>query len=509
MATTPSLAMIPSGYKEEKLYSFLPMPSYSDVELVTNGTFDADSDWNVNSNWLISGSTATCDGTSNDDINQNQNIGVIGKSYAISFTIISITQGSVAVRIGGSATNYYTEAGTYTESVTATTTDRIRVSVQGNAIASIDNVSIKEVTGLNKPRLDYSDSSCPSLLLEPTRTNLIAHSEDFSNSYWTKSGSSVVSGVVSPDGSTNAFKLVESSTTAGHFLNTANMSVTSGTTYSEFIYAKKGENNRIQMAFGFDTFSDSYANFDLNLGIVVKENNCIAKIELISNGWYKCSASATCTTTGNNDVVPALINSDTATRLASYTGDGTSGLYIWGAQLEEGSYATSYIPTTDGIVKTRLQDVCNSAGDSSTFNDSEGVLFAEINALSYPVGSNNWLTITDGTSQNSVAILFESTSYVVGRIDIGGVNQAYLTKEIDYSDFTKVAFKYKQNDFALWINGVEVATDTSGNTFNANTLNSLQFSYGGGGNNWSGQCKDLRVYDVALTDLELAELTTI
>jgi hypothetical protein len=114
-------------------------------EEVTNGDFATDSNWNKNSNWTISGGTANCDGTNSNDLNQAQNIGVIGKSYKITFTITAISQGSVAVRIGSGATAYYTSVGTHSEIVTATTTDRIRVILLGSAIASIDNVSVKEV----------------------------------------------------------------------------------------------------------------------------------------------------------------------------------------------------------------------------------------------------------------------------------------------------------------------------------------------------------------------------
>ena len=164
----PSLFMIPSAVSSGKVHSVFPNSTDADFdfnrdsdatrvnsegliervgyygsELVANGGFDSASGWNLNTNWTINNGVASCDGTNSNDINQNQNVGVIGKSYRISFTIVSISQGGIAARIGSGVTNYYTEAGTYTEIVTATSTDRIRVSVQGNAIASVDNLSIK------------------------------------------------------------------------------------------------------------------------------------------------------------------------------------------------------------------------------------------------------------------------------------------------------------------------------------------------------------------------------
>jgi hypothetical protein len=142
-------------------------------------------------------------------------------------------------------------------------------------------------------------------------------------------------------------------------------------------------------------------------------------------------------------------------------------------------------------------------------NSTEGVLYAEINALKYPVDVNNWLTITDGTNANSVGIQFETNGKATGRIEVGGVGQASITTSVDYSNFIKVAFKYKENDFAWWVNGVEVGTDLSGITFPSNTLNSLQFAYGAGGNNWNGNVQNVMVFPTVLSDDELATLTTI
>ena len=175
--------------------------------------------------------------------------------------------------------------------------------------------------------------------------------------------------------------------------------------------------------------------------------------------------------------------------------------------LEQNSFATSYIPTSGSTV-TRLADAAFGAGSSDLINSTEGVLYAETSSLTYPTTSNNWLTITDGTAANSVAIVFESTGNAIGRIEVGGVNQALITETIDYSNLIKVAFKYKENDFSLWVNGVNVGSDTSGITFPLNTLNSLQFTYGAGSNKWTGKTKCVAVFKEALTDDELECLTS-
>jgi len=252
--------------------------------------------------------------------------------------------------------------------------------------------------------------------------------------------------------------------------------------------------------------ASSPAIFDLTNGVVLAQGNFSADIEPYGNGWYRCYGTFTAASTVTSFI---YIRGADSLGNAAYDGDGTSGFYVYGAQLEQGSYPTSYIPNHSGGSVTRGADLATGAGDATTFNDSEGVLYAEINALKYPVDVNNWLSITDGTNANSVAIQFETNSTLSGRIEVGGVNQAFITTSVDYSNFIKVAFKYKENDFAWWVNGVEVGTDSSGITFPSNTLNSLQFAYGSGGNNWAGNVKQVLVFNEALSDADLATLTTL
>jgi hypothetical protein len=186
-------------------------------------------------------------------------------------------------------------------------------------------------------------------------------------------------------------------------------------------------------------------------------------------------------------------------------------IYLWGAQAEEQPYATSYIPT-NGTSVTRNQDVCTGGGSAASINSTEGVLYAEISPLANE-NAQRILSISDGTHNNTVKLGFlnSATDYrIFADIRLGGVNQAFLTFNFGAvaPTFKKCAIKYKQNDFALWIDGVEVATDTSGNTFSANTLNSLQFDRGNGIQNFYGKTKCLAVFPF-LTDTELQELTTI
>jgi len=191
----------------------------------------------------------------------------------------------------------------------------------------------------------------------------------------------------------------------------------------------------------------------------------------------------------------------------SYQGDGTSGLYAWGAQLENLSYATSYIPT-NGATSTRLQDIATNSGNSSLINSTEGVLYAEISALANDTADNRISLSYDYQNYVRIAINNSQIFFAVFNNGAYQVNKNYTVSNI--TDFNKIAAKYKENDFALWVNGTEVATDTSGLTSFSSPLDHLNFSNANGNNQFfKGKVKAVAVYKEALTDAELQSLTTI
>ena len=206
-----------------------------------------------------------------------------------------------------------------------------------------------------------------------------------------------------------------------------------------------------------------------------------------------------------NTAIINTVQSVTSVYQESYTGDGTSGVYIWGSQAEAASYPTSYIPTSGSTV-TRVADQYSKTGISNLINSEEGVLFVEMAALSDD-GTVRYLSINDGTSNNRVTFLYYSSSTNI-RVIISSGGTNYMDKNSGVSsilDFHKCAIKWKENDFALWINGVKVQTDTSGLT--PIGLNTLSFDIGGG-DNFYGKVKQLQIFKTALTDTELATLTS-
>jgi hypothetical protein len=343
----------------------------------------------------------------------------------------------------------------------------------------------------NIPRIDFSDGE-GSLLLEPQRTNNITYSEDMSNAFWSLAvlGTGVAPIVTanyatSPDGTQSASRIQfdrGTGTTTNNFslLTSSSIAPSSGDFVVTF-YAK--------------TLSGTSANL---LCYLAGTTTGVGEVVTLNNEWQRFSISATASSNGS-----VLFGTRAGSGFYYTGGDQTLDVAIWGVQKEAGSYSTSLIPTSGSAV-TRVADVCDNA--QTTFNDSEGVLYAEFK--NEDTTNYKLISISDGTDGNRIFLGTRlTTGYIYYFVVSGGSTQAsYITTDLA-SDFTKVAVKYKANDFALWINGTEVSTDSSGST--PTGLDLLQFNGGSGTLDFHGNCKELRVYNTALSDTELQELTTL
>ena len=381
--------------------------------------------------------------------------------------------------------------------------DATRVNSEG----LIETVSTN-VPRLNYPLIDGVVSGCPSLLLENSATNLITYSEDFSQGYWTKSGSSVTSGFISPDGTANAFKLVEDATISSrniNLLNNAGVSVAGDYTHSYFVKSA----GRTKLAIRESAATGKYITFDLISKSVTGGTGVSGNIIEISNGWFKISATFTMgASQGLKTSLLVLADSFIAggNIFETYQGDGTSGIYIWGAQLEQGSYPTSYIPTS-GSQATRSAETCNNAGDVNTFNDSEGVLFAEISALADD-GTDRVISLSDGSANNRIILYYNSSNNLVGQVySISNTIQATITtSSLDITNFSKALVKYNSNSIELFVNGFSIETKTVATP--PINLSEISFDNGVGGADFYGNTKQLLYFPSALNDTSLETLTS-
>ena len=211
--------------------------------------------------------------------------------------------------------------------------------------------------------------------------------------------------------------------------------------------------------------------------------------------------TATLSGTGANDRVSLTFTPSAGTLVCTDSGS------VDMKQVEALSYTTSYIPT-NGAIATRLADSVTGAGDATTFNSTEGVLYAEISTLSQ-TGTFRQINLSNGTASNRVYVSKRASNNVFEfRMEnpLGGLNFAFVVDTT--SDLVKIAFRYGVNNFGVFINGVNKNVSTTGNTFPSGTLNDLQFS-SPLNQPFFGKVKALAVFNEALTDSELECLTKI
>jgi hypothetical protein len=305
----------------------------------------------------------------------------------------------------------------------------------------------------NVPRLDYLGSSCPRLNLEPQRTNSCLWSEQIDNAGWSKTRASVTANAeTSPDGYTNADAIIADSVNDDHFVG-QNISVTNATAYSFSAFLKKGNKNWARL---WNT-SVGYADFDLTNGVVGTQSSATGSIENFGNGWYRCTILYTASSTSAQAHRIYTLEGDNN---KTFAGNGlTTNLYVYGAQLEAGSYATSYCPTL-GAVVTRGADVASKTGISSLIGQTEGTLYWE-GRIVEGVGTDLFIA---GDITNS--IFFNITSSNSLRIGIRANGTLVLSPSGGtVATNNKIALAYKSGDVVAYVNGVQVITDSTSFTF--------------------------------------------
>jgi len=355
----------------------------------------------------------------------------------------------------------------------------------------VNKQGLIETVGVDEPRIDFLNNTKGHLLLEPSRENKFLQSNQFDTT-WISDQVTVTSGQTGVGGSTDAWLLTATSGTGEKKIRQS--SPLSGNV-AVSVYAKKGTNNYLWLR-GVTSGFAIVTWFDLENGQVATDNAVSSEMIDMGNGWYRCIAVF------NQDAGWDFhIGNSNQDNQRSVNTTGT--IYIQYSQSELGSYATSYIPTSGSAV-TRSAETCNNAGNSTVFNGSEGVLYAEISANENVSG--RWISLSNGTTNERISIAFQANDIRLYIKNTSGLIWDYTYTSANIFNYNKIGLKYKSGDYALWINGIEVATDSNSNL--ASNLSVLQFDSGGGSSNFYGNVKDVRVYNTALTDAELIALTS-
>lgn len=377
---------------------------------------------------------------------------------------------------------------------------------RSSSATRVNKDGLIEVVGSDEPRVDYLNNADGHLLLEPSRTNLVTDSVDLLTSFSNTSNvTETTNATTAPDG-TSVANLYQGDGTSTQIRIFKNETYSANTDYVLSVFAKAGTKDSLRMGvLGVDGASSVY--FDLTNQIT--SNNSIGKIEDYGDGWYRCSILTSVTSpdvTGNYNIYISYeygtVNFPTAAEAGSAT------MYLWGAQLEQGSYATSYIPTSGSSV-TRAAEASSQDVPTSVINSTQGTIYFEGSSSESNISYIYFLSLSDGTLNNRFEIR-QSAAILQFLWRVGGVYQDQIVKSgIDITTNFKVAVRYSSTDIVMYYNGEKVGTITSPTLFSANTLDRIAFDAGSVGLDLTGTAKDVRLYDTPLTDSELQALTTL
>jgi hypothetical protein len=360
----------------------------------------------------------------------------------------------------------------------------------------------KTETRLNIPRLDYSNGTCPSLLVEPQRTNLLTYSSSFDSSDWSKSsGTITANSTTAPDGTTTADTFTGNGALSNHDFFEG---FTGGANTTASIYVKKNTAQFVYISLNYQSSGVNWATgiYDLdNLTTATFQSggvtNQVATITDEGNGWRRITLSVA---TANTSLYCMFGLSDSMSPTLGSRGrvenSSSQSFYAWGAQLEAGSYATSYIPTTSASV-TRNADVISKTGISSLIGQTEGTLFLD---FYYDGTTNNHMIINDSSFNSYIYFNSQNANQLWAQIQ--NINIQFSASAS--AGRHKLALAYKSGSSAFYLDGVQVGTSATTFTLSG-SMSILDFTLTTPNNAINAAA----LWKTRLTNTQLAQLTTI
>jgi hypothetical protein len=391
---------------------------------------------------------------------------------------------------------------------------------RGTTATRFNSAGLIESVASGVPRLDYSTSGgtagCPALLVEASGSNLFLRSNELNiGAPWTQDNIGFTTGstsaFTSPDGTTNAFLLADTSGNTRHRISQQpTTSFVSGTTYTASIFVKKNSSSRFLLINGNTAFG-AMAVLNLDTLAITNINGTGASIDNYGNGWYRFSVRGTATSTQATSV---FIQMQNAAADGTYVGDGSS-FYLYGAQLETGSVATSYIPTTAALV-TRNADVVSLSGAvSGCIGQTEGTIYAEVDSRNQQTGRIVSFQIAGTAGSGQIRIDTVGAGLRCRLNNASGTDVFSLTSSPNMSlGINKIAFAFNAaaSGIVVALNGsiITTATAAASTVHNATQLTiGAQDSVAGFGSFYNDRIRSLAIYATRLTNAELQSLTTL
>lgn len=383
---------------------------------------------------------------------------------------------------------YKTSAVALQKPISAGSVSSLTFARSGATSTVLGSDGLIQSRGANLARIDFTDA-CGKQLLEPARTNLMTHSEQFDNAAWTKGsgGAGSVAVVtanagVAPDGNSTADRITFVAPASGD---------------RSFISQSATTTAAIDYAGG--AYVKAWSPTDVGKIIVYRHaGNATYSTITLTDEWQRVAGienAASTTSTLSFELIPSQGSST-----------GTVDILIWGAQLEAGSYATTYIPTVASTV-TRTAETISQTGLAAQIGDSEGTIIFELSGFS--TSETGYFVLSDGTNANRVLVGIRNDGQLEGALVRGGVSEAAIIGSTYSANVSvKLAVAYETNRFVLYKDGVKIGEDLTVTTFADATLTRADFSNPTGFQQVYGKVSALHLWDTALTDSQLAELTS-
>ena len=492
----------------------------SGEELVTNGTFTGTG--NV-TNWTIDADAINNNGVNKFDVTAGATTNVlatqtialtIGRVYQLSFERLAGTDScSLSAASAGLPTFYSSAIGVETRTFVATADSALFLinSGSGSATAILDNVSVKEVLydqpdgtlqlfnhPINKPRIEYdAEGNCLGLLVEEARTNLVTQSE-FASGFLNYHITLTRNQTASPDTNINAGSAVPTAVNTEHYLECVLSSPSSGT-YTQSVFVKANGYSKVALTpvhIGADQGATSTARFDLTEGTSTQIGSAVPYISNLGNGWYRIAITYTATGTVTNHRFRVQVLSDSYGSV--WQANGADGIYVYGAQLETGSFPTSYIPTSGSAV-TRSADVASLAVSEFGYNQYQGTVVVTFSNFEQTTAAGSRGIV--GTSSTGRFAYING-----GRVrSYDGTSVITSSPTVYKNTFIKSASTFDASGQAVSVNGTAAVTGSFDGTWGNDGV--LYMGRIGSSLLMSGYITSLQYYPLRLSNAQLQALT--
>lgn len=375
-----------------------------------------------------------------------------------------------------------------------------------------ENGLIENIVGSNNPRLNWS-GECPSLLMEGTSTNLQIRSEEFDNAAWTKTFITVTANdTISPDGTESADKLQRTNTAASYIYDSISIGY-GAKTYTNSIFVKKGDGDYIAIRVdGSTSFADLNFNFATKqITYFTASGSYIAissKVEEFDNGWFRIYF--TYTTDGYNSITHSFSPRFSPGNIDDTDVNNNANCFIWGSQVEEQIYGSSYIKT-EGAQTTRALErrISTTLSGETQFNKNQGVAFIDVKPFPVDASDTNGKIISlVGLTYNLIFFRFRTSNVLEFY-----VNNAPFSEIINYDlahngGRIKAAIRWNNGNYSIFANGQLLNNYLNTSRFFTG-LDTFQFQQASSSNEFEGEVYEIQVFDEALDNNEIAKLTEL